>query len=46
MSCIAAPIDYVRFQYDDPSVDHESMMLLPYNGFSIRYDPIDAKDIE
>lgn len=46
VSCIAAPIDYVRFQYDDPSVDHESMMLLPYNGFSIRYDPIDAKDIE
>lgn len=36
--CIAAPLDCVKFQYDDFSINSESFLIVPYNGFSIRFD--------
>lgn len=37
IQCIAAPTDYVQFQYNDPAVSHETTMLLPWEGFSVRF---------
>ena len=37
ISCIAAPSDCVQFQYDNSSITNESELLIPYNGFTIRF---------
>ena len=35
---IAAPLDCVKFKYDDLSINSESFLIVPYDGFSIRFD--------
>ena len=37
IACVAAPSDCVQFQYDDSAINHESKLLIPYEGFSIRF---------
>lgn len=36
---IAAPADCVRFQYDNAEINNESTVLVPFEGFSIRFSP-------
>lgn len=45
ISCVAAPSDCVQFQYDDPTINHESELLIPYEGFSIRFK-VDSEEDE
>lgn len=44
ITCIAAPVDCVRFQYDNHAINHESVLLVPYDGFSIRFEPSGEDD--
>ena len=37
ISYVAAPTDCVQFRYDDPTITQESKILIPFDGFSIRF---------
>lgn len=41
---VAAPADCVQFQYDDPTINHESELLIPCEGFSIRFKVDNEED--
>lgn len=38
IACVAAPVDCIQFQYDNPATNNESVLLVPYDGFSIRFE--------
>lgn len=38
IACVVAPADCVVFQYDDPAISHESVLLTPFDGFTIRFE--------
>lgn len=44
-ACVAAPADCVRFQYEDSAISHESILLIPLDGFSFRFET-NTEDIE
>ena len=44
IACVAAPSDCVQFEYDNSTINHESELLIPYEGFSIRFNVENESD--
>lgn len=46
IACVAAPVDCVQFQYEDSTINHESIFLIPFDSFSFRFETSVVDDDE